>query len=64
MSLGGKSYLPKEGLQNSSTLPKKQKIDVCAKLANTAVPAAATAAKIPTPSLNPAICAESVKLFL
>lgn len=45
MSLGGKSYSPKEGLQNSSTLPKKQKIDVCAKLENTAVPAAATAAK-------------------
>ena len=36
MSLGGKSYSPKEGLQNSSTLPKKNKIDVRAKLAKTA----------------------------
>lgn len=36
MSFGGKSYSPKEGLQNSSTLPKEQKIDVRAKLAKTA----------------------------
>ena len=36
MSLGGKSYSPKEGLQNSSTLPKENKIDVRAKLAKTA----------------------------
>ena len=36
MSLGGKSYSPKEGLQNSSTLPKENKIDVRAKLAETA----------------------------
>lgn len=36
MSMGGKSYSPKEGLQNSSTLPKEEKIDVRAKLAQTA----------------------------
>ena len=36
MSLGGKNYSPKEGLQNSSTLSKEEKIDVRAKLAETA----------------------------
>lgn len=36
MSLGGKNYSPKEGLQNSSTLSKEDKIDVRAKLAETA----------------------------
>lgn len=36
MSLGGKNYSPKEGLQNSSTLSKEEKIDVRAKLAKTA----------------------------
>ncbi len=36
MSLGGKSYSPIEGLQNSSTLTNENKIDVRAKLAETA----------------------------
>lgn len=36
MSIGGKNYSPKEGSQNSSTLPKEEKIDVRAKLAKTA----------------------------
>ncbi|MBC5745260.1 hypothetical protein FMM74_017205 [Lachnospiraceae bacterium MD308] len=36
MSLGGKNYSPKEGLKNSSTLSKEEKIDVRAKLAETA----------------------------
>lgn len=36
MSLGGKSYSPKEGLKNSSTLSTVDKIDVRAKLAKTA----------------------------
>jgi hypothetical protein len=36
MSLGGKNYSSKEGLQNSSTLSKEEKIDVRAKLAETA----------------------------
>ncbi len=36
MALGGKSYSPKEGLQNSSTLTNENKIDVRAKLAETA----------------------------
>ena len=36
MSAGGKSFSPKEGLQNSSTLPEDKKIDVRAKLAKTA----------------------------
>lgn len=45
MSLGGKSYSPKEGLQNSSTLPKENKIDVRAKLAETAGVSADTYSK-------------------
>ena len=36
MSLGGKNYSPKEGLQNSSILSKEERIDVRAKLAKTA----------------------------
>lgn len=36
MSMGGKNYSPKEGSQNSSTLPKEEKMDVRAKLAKTA----------------------------
>lgn len=34
--MGGKNYSPKEGSQNSSTLPKEEKMDVRAKLAKTA----------------------------
>lgn len=36
MSSGGKAYSPKEGLKNSANLPKENKIDVRAKLAETA----------------------------
>ena len=46
MSFGGKSYSPKEGLQNSSTLPKENKIDVRAKLAKREVTSINTSEKL------------------